>query len=55
MWLMFIGLSVWVTANVEGLIQMNRLSMYVLLLMLLFLAAFILSYRTWSWIKDGKI
>ncbi|WP_245308273.1 hypothetical protein [Halalkalibacter urbisdiaboli] len=55
MWLMFIGFSIWVFVNAEGLIQIEMLSSWVLKLLFLFIISLLGSYRMWSWIKEGKL
>jgi len=52
---MLIGLSIWVAANSEGLQEINRLTIYVLFMILLFLLSVFGSYRIWSWIKEGQM
>ena len=54
-YLMLIGLSVWVVANSEGLQEINRLSIYVIFIILLFFVSVFGSYRIWTWIKNGKM
>jgi hypothetical protein len=45
----------WVVANGEGLQDINRLSIYVIFLILLFLVSVFGSFRIWRWIKEGKM
>ena len=52
---MLIGLSVWVVANSKSLQEMNRLSIYVIFMMLLFLVSIFGSYQMWRWVKNGKM
>ncbi|MGE7932613.1 hypothetical protein [Viridibacillus arvi] len=54
-YLMLFGLSIWTVANGEGLQEINRLSLYVIFMLLLFLVSVFGSYRIWTWIKEGKI
>ncbi|MEK5207125.1 hypothetical protein [Psychrobacillus sp. FSL H8-0510] len=54
-YLMLLGLSIWTVANSEGLEEINRLSLYVIFMLLLFLVSVYGSYRIWTWIKEGKI
>ncbi|WP_240793505.1 hypothetical protein [Psychrobacillus vulpis] len=54
-YLMLFGLSMWVVAISEGLQEINRLSIYVLLMILLFLVSVFGSYRIWAWIKEGEM
>lgn len=52
---MLFGLSIWVVANGQGLQEINRLLIYVIFMISLFLVSLFGSYRIWSWIKEGKI
>lgn len=54
-YLMLIGLTIWVFINAEGLQAINRLSIYVMFMILLLLVSIIGSYRIWNWIKEGKL
>jgi hypothetical protein len=45
----------WVVANGKGLQEINRLSIFVILMILLFLVSVFGSYRIWGWIKEGKM
>ncbi|RDI38015.1 hypothetical protein [Falsibacillus pallidus] len=54
-YLMLVGLSIWVSANSEGLQEINRLSIYVIFMILLFIVSVFGSYRIWGWIKEGKM
>lgn len=49
------GLSIWVVTNFEGLQEINRLSLYVIFMSLLFLVSVFGSYSIWRWIKEGKM
>jgi len=55
MYIFFLGLSVFVFANSEGLNDINRLGIWLVTLILLLLIALFGSYRIWSWIKQGKL
>jgi hypothetical protein len=39
MWILFIGISIWIGVNAEGLMQIDMLASWVLKLMFLFLIA----------------
>lgn len=54
-YLMLVGFSIWIVANGEWLHEMNRLSAYVSVMLLLFLVSAFGSYRIWTWIKEGEI
>ncbi|WP_419961790.1 hypothetical protein [Psychrobacillus sp. BM2] len=54
-YLMLFGLSIWTVVNSEGLEEINSLSLYVILMLLLFLVSVFGSYRIWTWIKEGEI
>ncbi|WP_298467567.1 hypothetical protein [uncultured Psychrobacillus sp.] len=54
-YLMLFGLSIWTVATGEGLLEINRLSLYVIIMLLLFLASVFGSYQIRTWIKEGKI
>ncbi|NOU77019.1 hypothetical protein GC098_37630 [Paenibacillus sp. LMG 31458] len=55
MYIFFLGLSVFVYANSEGLNDINRLGIWLVTLILLLLIALFGSYRIWSWIQQGKL
>ncbi|MCL6605384.1 MAG: hypothetical protein K6T94_21180 [Paenibacillus sp.] len=55
MYFFFLGLSVFVFANSEGLNDINRLGIWLVVLILLLLIALFGSYRIWSWIQKGKL
>ncbi|MCU6795119.1 hypothetical protein OB236_23705 [Paenibacillus sp. WQ 127069] len=55
MYIFFLGLSVFVFANTEGLNDINRLVMWVITLILLLFIVLFGSYRIWTWIKQGKL
>jgi hypothetical protein len=54
-YLFLFGLSIWVVANFEGLQEINRLSIYVMFMSLLFLVSVFGSYSIWRWIKEGQM
>ena len=54
-YLILTGLSMWIVANGEGLQEINRLKIYVIILILLFLVSVFGSYRIWRWTKEGKM
>jgi lysylphosphatidylglycerol synthetase-like protein (DUF2156 family) len=54
-YLILFGLAMWVVANGEGLQEINRLSIFVIFMILLFLVSVFGSYRIWGWIKEGKM
>ncbi|WP_080846266.1 hypothetical protein [Cytobacillus gottheilii] len=54
-YLMVIGFSFFVFRNAKGLEELGRLSIWVIMLLLLFFVSIYGSYRIWSWIKEGKI
>lgn len=55
LYLMFIGCSIFVLKFREGLLEINRLSIWVITLILLLFVAILGSYRIWTWIKEGKM
>ncbi|BFT69426.1 hypothetical protein PAENIP36_08680 [Paenibacillus sp. P36] len=55
MYIFFLVLSVFVFANSEGLNDINRLGIWLVILILLLLIALFGSYRIWSWIQKGKL
>lgn len=52
---MIVGFSTFVVMNVKGLQEINRLSIWILALMMLLLVSILGSYRIWTWIKEGKM
>jgi hypothetical protein len=52
---MFVGSSTFITLNVEALREINRLGIWVVAIIILFLICIFGSYRIWSWIKEGKM
>jgi hypothetical protein len=54
-YVMFIGESVFVLINWNGLIEINRLSISIFGSILLFFCSIFQSYRIRIWIKDGKL
>ena len=55
LYLMFIGFSSFVAVNAEDLQEINRLGIWVFMMVILFLASVFDSYRIWKWIKEGKM
>ena len=53
-YLMFIGFSSFVLVNAKDLEEINSLSIWVFMMLLLLLVSLIGSYRIWTWIKEGK-
>ncbi|KAB2335591.1 hypothetical protein [Bacillus mesophilum] len=54
-YLMVIGFSIFVFSNAKGIEELSRLSIWVIILLLLFFVSIYGSYRIWSWIKEGKM
>ncbi len=54
-YMMLCGLAIWVVVNGEDLQEINRLSIYVILMIVLFIVSVFDSYRIWLWIKAGKL
>lgn len=54
-YLMSIVVLLFIISNTEGLIEINRLSIWVLIMLILFLVSVLGSFRIMSWIKQGKI
>ena len=54
-YLMVVGVSAFVFTNVDGLDEINRLSIWVIVMLILFLVSIIGSFRIWEWIKEGKM
>ena len=54
-YLMAIVFSTFVIRNVEGLKEINRLSIWIVALITLLLISMFGSYRIWNWIKEGKL
>ena len=54
-YLMLFGLAMWMMANVEGLQEINSLSIYVIFMILLLLVSVFGSYRILTWIKQGEM
>ena len=52
---MLIGFASFVFINAEGLQEINRLSIWVLMLILLLFYCLFGSFRIWTWIKEGKM
>ncbi|MCR8630215.1 hypothetical protein [Paenibacillus radicis (ex Xue et al. 2023)] len=55
MYIFFVGLTVFVFVNAEGLNKINRLGIWLIALLLLLFIALFCSYRIWTWIKQGKL
>ncbi|MCZ8519480.1 MULTISPECIES: hypothetical protein [Paenibacillus] len=55
MYILLCPLTVFVLINAEDLSKVNRLGIWVTILISLLIVALIGSYRIWSWIKQGKI
>lgn len=51
-YLMFVGFSTFVALNAEGLHEINRLSIWVLAMIILLLISIFGSYRIWTWINQ---
>ncbi|NSL53275.1 hypothetical protein [Calidifontibacillus erzurumensis] len=54
-YLMFIGFTSFVLVNAKELEEINRLSIWVFMMLLLLLVSLFGSYRIWRWIKEGKM
>lgn len=54
-YLMFIGSLIFVSVNAEGIKETGRMSMWILLLLALFLVSIFGSVRFWYWIKKAKL
>lgn len=52
---MIIVFSTFVIRNVEGLKEINRLSIWIVALISLLLISIFGSFRIWNWIKEGKL
>lgn len=47
---------IWFTAiNAEGLLEINRFTIFIVMALLLGLVTVAGSFRIWGWIKDGKL
>lgn len=55
MYVLFMGCGVFVFSNVDGLRDINRLGIWLIMLALLLFVSLFGSYRIWSWIKQGKM
>jgi hypothetical protein len=56
MYLLFVVVfSGFVIINANGLREINRLSIWIFVLILLFFIALFGTYRIWVWIKQGKL
>ncbi|TQR12696.1 hypothetical protein FG382_13475 [Psychrobacillus lasiicapitis] len=54
-YLMFIGFSIFVVINKEDLLLINRLSIWVIAMLLLLMLSMFGTYRIYGWIKEGKL
>ncbi|TXC90521.1 hypothetical protein FS935_11405 [Metabacillus litoralis] len=54
-YLMSIVVLFFIISNTEGLIEINRLPVWLLIMLILFLVSVLGSFRIMSWIKQGKI
>jgi O-antigen/teichoic acid export membrane protein len=54
-YLMFIVFSAFVVTNREGLEEINRLSIWVIVMVVLLAVSIFGSYKIWAWIKEGKM
>lgn len=54
-YLMFIGSTIFIIQNSQGLQETNRLNIWVFAVILLFIISMFGSVRIWSWIKAGKM
>ncbi|WP_066303511.1 hypothetical protein [Bacillus sp. FJAT-29814] len=54
-YLALFGFSAFVFVNADGLKEINRLSIWVIMMMILFLVSVFGSFRIWVWIKEGKM
>lgn len=52
---MFIGSSAFVLINADSLKDINRLSIWIMAMLILFLVSIIGSFRIWVWIKESKM
>ncbi|KRF20194.1 hypothetical protein [Paenibacillus sp. Soil787] len=55
MYMFFLVLSIFVFYNADGLDDINRLSIWLITLILLLFISLFGSFRIWSWIKQGKL
>ncbi len=55
MYLLFIGFGGFVLIHADELRVINRIGIWLFLLLLVLLVALLGSYRIWSWIKQGKL
>jgi lysylphosphatidylglycerol synthetase-like protein (DUF2156 family) len=54
-YLIFIVFSAFVVTNWKGLEEINRLSIWVIVMLVLLAVSIFGSYRIWAWIKEGKL
>jgi hypothetical protein len=52
---MLIGVVLFVGFNVEGMADINRLSIWILMILCLLFVSVFGSVQLWSWIKNGKL
>src|SRR5690606_8507784 len=50
-YLMFVGFSTFVVLNAKGLEEINSLSIWVFMMLMLLFVSILGSYRIWTWIK----
>jgi hypothetical protein len=54
-YIMLSGVVLFVGLNAEGLADINRLSIWVLMILCLLFVSVLGSVQLWSWIKNGKL
>ena len=54
-YIMFIGFSAFVCINVTGLKEIDRLSIWIIAMLALFVVSILGSFRIYVWIKEGKM
>jgi len=52
---MFVGFSTFVVLNAKGLEEINSLSIWLFMILMLLFVSIFGSYRIWTWIKEGKM
>lgn len=55
LYLVMIGVFLFLFRNAEGLQEINALGIWIFFLLLLFIVNFWGSNKIWSWIKEGKM
>lgn len=55
LYLMLIGTTIFIMANAEGLQEINRLFIFIVITLVLGLVAISVSFRIWNWIKEGRL